>query len=135
MFSPILRFHSDKGKYYKREPWRWNVKTLEVIDNYLRLRHRLIPYLYTESYRYHKEYQPLIQPLYYNYPEIIDEPLYKDEYYLGKDLLIAPITKPKDLTMNRSVERLYLPKGTWYDFKSGKKFIGNKNSIYYKRKV
>ena len=130
-FSPIFRFSARRGLYYKREPWLWDNNTYNIVREYCNLRHRLIPYLYTESYRYYKEYQPLIQPLYYNYPEIIDEPLYKDEYYLGKDLLIAPITKPKDLTMNRSVERLYLPKGTWYDFKSGKKFIGNKRYITF----
>ena len=130
-FSPIFRFSARRGLYYKREPWLWDNNTYNIVREYCALRHRLIPYLYTESYRYYKEYQPLIQPLYYNYPEIIDEPLYKNEYYLGKDLLIAPITKPKDLTMNRAVERIYLPKGTWYDFKSGKKFLGNKRYVTF----
>ena len=44
-FSPILKFGSDKGKYYKREPWRWSIKTYEIVNDYLHLRHRLIPYL------------------------------------------------------------------------------------------
>lgn len=132
-FSPIFRFSARRGLYYKREPWLWDNNTYNIAREYCNLRHRLIPYIYTESYRYHKEYMPLIQPLYYNYPEIIDEPLYRNEYFFGKELFIAPITKPKDLTMNRSVERIYLPKGIWYDFKTGKKFLGDKRYVTFYR--
>ena len=67
VFSPILRFHGARGKYYKKEPWLWDVKTTSIAVDYLRLRHRLIPYLYTESYNYTKSGTPLIQPFYYNY--------------------------------------------------------------------
>ena len=75
----------------------------------------------------------MIQPIYYGNPEIYDEPDYKNEYYFGKELFIAPITKKKDVTMNRSIERIYLPKGIWYDFKFGKKFIGDKRYVaFYK---
>ena len=97
------------------------------------MRHRLIPYLYTEAYKYHKTGLPLIQPLYYSYPEIYDEPAYKNEYYFGSELLVKPITKKQDNIMNRCVEQLFLPKGTWYDFKTGKKFPGNKRYVaFYK---
>ena len=83
------------------------------------MRHRLIPYLYAENYKYHKTGLPLVQPLYYSYPEIYDEPIYKNEYYFGSELLVKPITKKQDTVMNRCVEQLFLPKGTWYDFKTG----------------
>ena len=130
-FSPIFRFSARRGVYYKREPWLWDNNTYNIVKEYCNLRHRLIPYIYTESYRYHHDYMPLVQPLYYSYPEIIDEPTYKNEYFFGKELLIAPITKPKDLTMNRSVERIYLPKGIWYEFKGGKKYIGDKRYVTF----
>ena len=45
-FSPILRFHGARGRYYKKEPWVWDAKTSNIAADYLRLRHRLIPYLY-----------------------------------------------------------------------------------------
>lgn len=130
-FSPIFRFSAKRGAYYKREPWRWDMKTYTIVKDYCKLRHRLIPYLYTESYKYYKTCLPIIQPLYYYYPELFDEPNYKNEYYFGTELLVAPITKPKDEIMNRSVEKFFLPKGVWYDFKSGKKFIGNKRYISF----
>ena len=70
VFSPILKFGSDGGMYYKREPWRWSIKTNTIVSDYLGLRHNLIPYFYTESYKYHKYGMPLISPIYYKYPEI-----------------------------------------------------------------
>lgn len=133
VYSPILRFHSARGKYYKREPWSWDVKTETIAVDYLRFRHRLIPYLYTEAYQYHKFGIPLVQPLYYNFPWIYDDKLYKNEYYFGSQLIICPILEKMDPTMNRTIHRFYIPDGTWYDFKTGKKFPGNKKYIsFYK---
>ena len=132
-FSGIFRFSARRGDFYKREPWRWDMVTYTIVKDYCKLRHRLIPYLYTEGYKYHKNGLPVIEPLYYYYPELIDEPAYKNEYYLGTELLIAPITKPKDTVMNRAVEKIFLPKGIWYDFKTGKKFTGNKRYISFFR--
>ena len=125
-FQPIFRFASTKGHYYKREPWRWDLKTFTIVKDYCTLRARLVSYLYAEGYKYHKIGTPVVQPLYYKVPEIYDEVLYCNEYYFGSELLVAPITKPKDLIMNRAIEQIYLPEGTWYDFKTGKKYIGNK---------
>jgi alpha-glucosidase (family GH31 glycosyl hydrolase) len=132
-FSPIFRIHVDKGKYYKREPWRWDVQTFEIIKDYMQLRHRLIPYLYTEAYKYYKVGTPLIQPLYYKSPVTYDEPLYKNEYYLGSELLVSPLTDKKDPVMDRVIHKFYLPTGTWYDFKTGKKFPGERSYVSFFR--
>ena len=130
-YSPILRLSSDTSHYYKREPWLWDVKTYKVVKEYLNLRHRLIPYIYTEGYKYSRTGLPLIQPVYYRYPEIYDEPLYKNEYYFGTELFIAPITTKKNLLMNRTVHRIFLPNGVWYDFKTGKKYMGGKRYVTF----
>lgn len=126
VFSSMLILASDVGKYYKREPWRWNVSQFEIIKKYLNLRNQLIPYIYTESYIYYKSGSPMIQPLYYKYPKIYDEPLYKNQYFFGSQMLICPITKKKNLIMNRVVQRMFMPEGTWYELESGKKYLGNK---------
>ena len=132
-FSPILKFGADKGKYYKREPWRWNIKTLGIVRDYLQLRHKLIPYMYSEAYSYHKNGTPLITPIYYKIPEMYDDVLYRDEYYFGSQFFITPILKKKDLVMDRVVHRFFIPEGIWYDFFTGKKFPGNKNYVtFYK---
>lgn len=132
-YSPIFRFASKNGHYYKREPWRWDVKTEKIVSDYMNIRHRLIPYIYTEAYKYSKLGSPLIQPLYYKYPETYDEPLYKNEYFFGSELFVSPITDPKDKVMNRVVQRVFLPDGMWYDFKTGKKFPGGRRYVtFYK---
>ncbi len=132
-YSPIFRFSSEKGHYYKREPWKWDVKTQKIVKDYTRIRHRLIPYIYTEGYKYSRLGIPLIEPLYYKYPETYDEPLYKNEYSFGSELFVSPITEPKDTVMNRVVHRIFLPDGIWYDFKTGKKFPGGKRYVtFYK---
>ncbi len=127
VFSPIMKFGAEAGKYYKREPWRWSMKTYGITKNYLQLRHKLIPYLYTEAYKYHQFGTPLIEPVYYQYPEMVDDPLYKNEYYFGSAFFVSPIIKKKDYVMNRVVHKFFMPEGTWYDFVTGKKFPGGRN--------
>ena len=131
VYSPIFRLSSESSHYYKREPWLWDIKTFSVVKEYLKLRHRLIPYIYTEGFKYSKTGLPIIQPVYYRYPEIYDEPLYKNEYYFGSELFIAPITTKKELLMNRTVHRIFLPNGIWYDFKTGKKYMGGKRYVTF----
>lgn len=131
VFSPILRFHAAKGHFYKREPWRWDIKTETIVNDYLRLRHRLIPYLYTENYAYYKDGRPLIQPFYYQHPWVIDDETYKYQYFFGRQFLVCPILTKKDVVMNRTIHQFYIPDGIWYDFKTGKKFPGRKKYVSF----
>ena len=131
IFSPILKFGSEDGKFYKREPWRWSYKTYKITKDYLNLRHKLIPYLYSESYKYHKEGRPLIIPLYYEQPEVYDDPIYNSEYFFGSEFFVSPILKSKDYVMNRVIHRFYLPVGTWYDYVTGKRFQGGKQYLSF----
>lgn len=133
VFNPIFILAGEAGKYYKREPWKWNQIKLSVIRDYMQLRNKLIPYIYNEGYSYHKYGVPIIQPLYYKYPKIYDEPNYVNQYFFGSKFMISPITKKKNPEMNRVVQRIFIPNGTWYDYLSGKKFVGNKYYInFYK---
>ena len=133
VFSPILRLSSEKGKYYKREPWKWSIKTNTIVKEFLTLRHKLIPYLYSEAYKYSLKGLPLIRPLYYKDENMIDDELYHNEYYFGSELFIAPIINKKDYVMNRTIQKLYMPEGIWYDFFSGKKFPGGKEYVSFYR--
>ena len=133
VFNPIFILAGDTGKYYKREPWKWNQLNLSVIRTYMQLRNKLIPYIYNEGYNYHEYGVPLIQPLYYKYPKIYDEPNYVNQYFFGSRIMISPIIKKKNIEMNRVVQRIFIPSGTWYDYFSCKKFAGNKYYVnFYK---
>lgn len=132
-FSPIMKLCSEKGKYYKREPWRWGIKTFDITRNYLQLRHRLIPYIYSEAYKLSRYGTPLLQPLYYKHPQMYDDPLYHNEYYFGSELFISPILNSKDYVMDRVIHKFFIPDGVWYDFITGKKFPGNRKYVSFFR--
>lgn len=131
VFSPFLRFNTEYGTYYKREPWRWDVVTNNIVSYYLRLRNQLIPYIYTEIYAYHKQGIPLIRPFYYDYPFVYDDPVYVNQYYFGSSMLISPIVKKSDPLIDRTIQRFFIPDGVWYDFKTGKKFVGAKKYVSF----
>lgn len=129
VFSPILRFHAGTSKFYRKEPWNRSISTYHIVKDYLNLRHKLIPYIYSEGYRYQQEAIPLIKPLYYTNKEIYDEPQFLSEYYFGSQMLISPITTKRDYMIKRVIHKFFLPDGIWYDFRTGKKYIGNKEHI------
>jgi len=132
-FSPIMKLSSEKGKYYKREPWRWGINTYDITKDYLQLRHRLIPYIYSEAYRLSRFGTPLLYPLYYTNSLMYDDPLYRNEYYFGSELFISPILNSKDYVMDRVIHKFYIPEGTWYDFITGKRFPGNRRYVSFFR--
>lgn len=131
-FSPIFLMASDGGKYYKREPWKWSIKLKNNIINYINLRYRLIPYLYSESYKYHEDGLGIIKPFYIDYPKIIDEPNFNNQYFFGSSFFIAPITVKKNMVTNRVFKKIFVPNGIWFDYFNGKKYLGGKvyNNFY-----
>ncbi len=129
VFSPILRFNTVRGLYFKREPWKWDVVTNSIASDYLKLRHRLIPYIYSECYEYHKKGRLLIQPFYYYNLKFYDDENYSNQYYFGSSFMISPIIKPMDPDMNRTIQRFFIPEGVWYDFQDGKRYPGNHKYI------
>ncbi len=93
-----------------REPWKY---APEVTRQTLRLRYRLLPYIYSESIRSVREGVPLVRPLVLEHPE--DPAVYDidDEFYLGGSLLVAPVVE------EGGWRSMYLPRGTWVDFFTG----------------
>lgn len=69
IFSPIMRLHSSCSDFNGKEPWRFKKETEVVMEEALRERHRMMPYLYTMNYRSYQEDLPLVEPMYYEYPE------------------------------------------------------------------
>lgn len=131
VFSPILRFNTEKGNYFKREPWKWDIVTESIASEYLILRHKLIPYLYSEAYNYHKFGKLLIKPFYYYNLAFYDDENYVNQYYFGSAFMISPIIKSMDDVINRTIQKFFIPDGVWYDFKNGKRFLGNHKYISF----
>ena len=55
VFSPINRLHSSCNAFNSKEPWFYSPETCRLMKQYLRLRHGLLPYLYTMNVATHEE--------------------------------------------------------------------------------
>ncbi len=113
VFSPINRLHSSASPIISKEPWMYQNGIEYIIEEFLRLRHKLIPYLYSSNYLNHFKGIPLIQPLYYKVKNKLAYK-YKNEYYFGENLLVLPISKKSN--NNFSIIKMFVPKGRWVDF-------------------
>jgi alpha-glucosidase len=116
--APFFRnHHAIDG--YDQEPWRFGKYYEDIIRKYLKLRYRLLPFLYTTLEEAHRTGVPVFRPLMLNYQDDPNTYNLDDEFMIGEDLLVAPIVKP-DITSRL----VYLPKGIWYDYWTNKKYEG-----------
>ena len=63
-FSPINRLHSSSSPFTGKEPWNFSGDVHAAMVASLRLRHMLLPYLYTMNYRAALDGRPLVEPMY-----------------------------------------------------------------------
>ncbi|GII03506.1 TIM-barrel domain-containing protein [Planobispora takensis] len=114
-FSPLLRLHGTTS----REPWEFPEVEAEAVAA-LKLRYRLMPYLYTAAAEAARTGAPMMRALCVDHP---DDPVAWQadlEYLLGRDLLVAPMTSPD------GVRRVYLPAGDWVDHWTGEVLAGGR---------
>lgn len=133
VFSPINRLHSSKTLFLEKEPWTFDQPYRDHIIAYLRLRHKLIPYIYTMNIKAYEENVPFIRPLYYYHPYEPNAYDIKNEYYFGDDLLICPMTSPLAEASQMSKFTAYLPQGSWYDLQTGLSYEGNRRLNIYRK--
>jgi len=88
--SPVFRPHCCNTVKRFREPWLYDEETLDIVREYELMRYRLLPVLYTEAYEAYKTGVGLFRSLPLEYPRD-PKAVRRDEYLLGKNLLIAPI--------------------------------------------
>jgi alpha-glucosidase len=109
-FLPFFRTHSSISAP-NREPWVYGEPTLSIVREYLRLRYRLIPYLYTLAHDASETGIPLLRPLFWHDPA---EPKLwgvDDAFMLGDALLVAPVLQEAAIT-----RPIIVPPGLWYDY-------------------
>jgi alpha-glucosidase len=118
IFQPFCRNHTAIGTR-RQEPWAFGEPFESVCRKMLKLRQRLLPYLYTAFEECHRTGAPILRPLLFEYPE--DETTYTadDEFLLGDAVLVAPLTRP-----GIEHRHVYLPQGTWFHYWTGERFDG-----------
>jgi alpha-glucosidase (family GH31 glycosyl hydrolase) len=133
-FCPLFRSH---GRAWKlRLPWGWDTgnpgplegaerlgpnwppqhelhdpQVEEICREYLNLRYRLLPYLYSSVAQAHVSGLPLIRPLWLAHPTDRRALTCDDQYLFGDSFLVAPI-----LQAGARTRTVYLPAGLWWDY-------------------
>jgi alpha-glucosidase len=113
IFQGFCRNHSEKQTRHQ-EPWVFGEPYESVCRAMLKLRQRLLPYLYTLFDECHRTGAPILRPLFWAYPEDTSTYTVDDEALCGDALLIAPILRP-----GREHRHVYIPAGSWFHFWSG----------------
>ncbi len=130
IFSPIFRLHSSSNPFLMKEPWTKSIGAQHILRKYMRLRHQLIPYIYTMNERTHKDCKPLVAPLFYEVP--INN-ANRNEFFFGTEMLVMPITKKlDDVTHTAVFPNAYLPEGDWFDLFTNKRYKGGKFYTLYR---
>jgi alpha-glucosidase (family GH31 glycosyl hydrolase) len=99
-------------------PWLFTEKQQELFRYYLKLRYRLQPYYYSSAIEAHLTGRPILAPLVFDYQD--DGNTYDKDFHfmLGRHILVAPVMEKTEKW------NVYLPKGEWSHYWSGKKYAG-----------
>ncbi|MBL4936069.1 glycoside hydrolase family 31 protein [Clostridium sp. YIM B02515] len=117
-FSPLFRNHSSIHTR-DQEPWAFDKQTLDINKKYIKLRYKLLPYLYDLMWQGERTGLPVMRPLVLHYSQ--DEQTYNinDEFLFGENILVAPVVE-----QGKSFKAVYLPEGEWIDFWTGQTHKG-----------
>ena len=126
VLSPIMRLHSTKTRWVCKEPWKLPAGPRDIVTNFMRLRHRLIPYLHTMNARAAEDGSPLVQPMYWEYPDREEAYQVPTQYYFGTEMIVAPITSPQNQATKTGKTKAWLPPGRHVDFFTGVVYDGNR---------
>jgi alpha-glucosidase (family GH31 glycosyl hydrolase) len=132
VFNPINRLHSTSNEFAGKEPWKAGDEANRLAGDFLRLRHRLIPYLYSMAHRAHAEGAALCEPLYYQYPNEKGAYAHQGNYFFGSELLAAPIVGRRSPATLRAAANVWLPAGRWTDIFTGQVYEGGREYKVYR---
>ena len=153
LFCPVFRSH---GADAPREIWQFGKKgepVYDAIEKQIRLRYRLLPYLYSTAWQVTSNNDSYMLPLFADFAQ--DKKVWDmtDEFMFGRSILAAPIVDPQyteekiirtdamtgwdrqevnsekgivnsDFTVPKTATK-YLPKDAkWYDFWTNKQYNG-----------
>jgi alpha-glucosidase len=123
-FTPIFRSHASNNAP-RAEPWVDGPTHLAIRKRFIEERYRLLPYLYGVAEQTSRTGDPIMRPVFYDYPEMAKAPCDQSmAFTVGRDLLVAP---PPNLTAPQNYD-VCLPSTGWYDYWNGRRVEGEKVS-------
>jgi alpha-glucosidase len=123
-FTPYFRNHTGVNTK-SSEPWAYGEEVTEIARNFINLRYRLLPYLYSSFYESTQSGQPVMRTLAIDYthePKVYS-PDYQNQYLFGEAFMVAPF----ESTTNFG--KIYFPKGKWYELFTGAVEQGDQEKI------
>ena len=134
-FCPVMRLHGYRMPYQPQqgttggaecvsgapnEIWSYGEEVYGICRKYIELREQMRPYIRNLMEKAHKSGDPVMRPLFYDFPQ--DKAVWgnESEYMFGPDILVAPV-----LSRGEKEKKVYLPEGSnWTDAWTGKKYEG-----------
>ena len=118
--TPFCRNHSEIGNV-DQYAWAFGPLIRDLVRDAIRLRYRLLPYLYAAFLTAAETGAPVQRPLVFGYQYDPVAAELDDQYLLGPDLLVAPV-----IAAGATARHVYLPAGRWYDWHTGEPHDGGR---------
>ena len=126
-FSPVFRIHGKGERALFSENWDANTKA--ILLKYDNLRYRLMPYIYSLSWKVTNQAYTIVRALAFDFRTDAAINDIRDQYMFGPAFLVNPVTEQlyslNSNTPSEKTRKVYLPKGdNWFDFWTGKILAG-----------
>ncbi len=105
------------------EPWLISESFTKAFRQAAEMKYRLMPYVYAQAKDCTERGLPMVRALLVEFPDDPGAWLVEDQYMFGSQILVAPLLESGD---SRTV---YLPRGKWIDYQSGKVYEGGYQTI------
>jgi alpha-glucosidase len=115
---PFCRNHACNGTP-DQEPWRFGPQVEGIYRAAMKLRYRLLPYLYSLFWEAAQTGAPVWRPLLYEFPDDAATYHLHDQVMVGPALMAAPSLRP-----GQTHRAVYLPAGDWFDWHTGERHTG-----------
>ena len=112
-FGMLQTWSQQNNWAYWNQPWHQRPAGVETFRNYVKLRYRLIPYLYAAAAEANRTGWPVMRSLPFCYPDVPEYDACKTTYLLGPNLLVAAFT-----------DEATVPEGLWYDWRTDERIGG-----------
>jgi alpha-glucosidase len=121
-FQPFYRNHAEISTRMQ-EFYQWPL-VAEAAKKAISTRYKLLDYMYTALHRQTVDGTPMINPLFFLYPNDANTFDIQDQWFLGDSLLISPVTQDYSDTVT-----YYLPNDLFYDYWTGAPVMGEGKNV------
>jgi len=116
-FCPIFRTH---GTRRHNEVWSFGKEIEKICTKFIRLRYKLLPYVYSYAWQASVNGTVIMRPLVMDFPHDAKAQQEGLQFMFGREIMVAPV-----VTKAQRLRKIYLPEGMWYDFWTGKRLQGS----------